>query len=81
MNYIIFYYFLLLNCMDKSKNEEEKEIKISEDNESYLSDDDDTPEDLFLFLMNYLFVYHHMTMSYFRLLVLCSHSNFYSSSI
>ena len=52
MNYIIFYYFLLLNCMDKSKNEEEKEIKISEDNESYLSDDDDTPEDLFLFLMN-----------------------------
>lgn len=52
MNYIIFYYFLLLNCMDKSKNEEEKEIKISEDNESYISDDDDTPEDLFLFLMN-----------------------------
>ena len=52
MNYIIFYYYLLLNCMDKSKNEEEKEIKICEDNESYLSDDDDTPEDLFLFLMN-----------------------------
>lgn len=38
--------------MDKSKNEEEKEIKIDEDNEAYLSDDDCTPEDLFLFLMN-----------------------------